>query len=137
MITESPNLQLPLQCALAGWRQLMAGWRPAASISSVRLIIFLEAGRSLARAVPHGHAQGYADVRGTATGQTIHRANVFGCMLETRCVCSNGGTAAVGCSIHVRYYLSMYFIHCTHRSDKRRLHHYILPPPLYYSLSHA
>jgi hypothetical protein len=73
MITESPNLQLPLQCALAGWR-------PAASTSSVRLIIFLEAGRSLARAVPHGHAQGYADVRGTATGQTIHRAKVFGCL---------------------------------------------------------
>ena len=75
MITESPNLQLPLQCALAGWRQLMAGWRPAASTSSVRLIIFLEAGRSLARAVPHGHAQGYADVR--STGQAIHRAKVF------------------------------------------------------------
>ena len=39
------------------------------------LIISLEAGRSLARAVPHGHAQGYADVR--STGQAIHRAKVF------------------------------------------------------------
>jgi hypothetical protein len=55
-----------------------------------QLIILLEAGRSLARAVPHGHAQGYADVR--CTGQTIHRAKVFGCrgcMLETRCVCTS------------------------------------------------
>jgi len=47
-----------------------------------QLLIFLEAGRRLARAVSHGQEQGYADVRGT--GQTIHRAKVFGYMLETR-----------------------------------------------------
>jgi hypothetical protein len=46
------------------------------------LIIFLEAVRSLARAGAHGLEQGYADVRGT--GQTIHRAKVFGYTLETR-----------------------------------------------------
>jgi hypothetical protein len=38
----------------------------------------------MARAVPHGHAQGYADVRGT--GQAIHRAELrcLACILETR-----------------------------------------------------
>jgi hypothetical protein len=139
MITESPNLQLPLQCALAGWRQLMAGWRPAASTSSVRLIIFLEAGRSLARAVPHGHAQGYADVRGTATGQTIHRAKVFGCLGVCWKHVAYVAMAALRLS-GARFTYGTIFL-CTSytaRIDRTKdayITTYILPPPLYYSLS--
>jgi hypothetical protein len=95
------------------------------------------AGRSLARAVPHGQEQGYADVRGT--GQTIHRAKVFGvwCMLETRSRLRTA-MAALRLSCPRFAYITSYLTRIELSSDRRRLRlhlHYILPPPLCYCYS--